>query len=530
MTEFEKYFTGIADGKIVACEKMKKAADILMEQYHSPGEYHFDPDIANHHVNFIEKFCKIPSGKIGAPLKLELFQKARLQALFGFVDDNNLRQYNECLIMEGRKNGKTTELAAVETDLLVNDKEGAPQIYNVATMRDQAMLGFTACHKMIKQSPFLSKHIKKRASDLYFSTNMGFIKALASNTNSLDGLDVHAGIIDELAAIKNRDIYDLVKQAMAARRQPLLFCITTNGFIRNGIFDTQYEYASGVLDGKIKDDKFLPFIYELDSLDEWDKEECWIKANPGLGTIKSYDFLRRNVQKAKDDPAFKPTVLVKDFNMKQNAESAWLRWEEIDNQEFIGDKRFRYGIGGMDAADSVDLNAAKDYVPNASQTDRITDRIYSFFNTNKHIVQSDWNEDQWTAYYEAEIEPVAIQFGNELTTKLFSSRERGCGNYITYESSNLQCASMNTKLAFQAMVDRGAMLPNEWRAILNLAQIEGGDKPIRRLDTQVVDMLERMLNKMNGENFREMAALMGQVLKSAYIDAGGGEKKVETQN
>lgn len=359
MTEFEKYFTGIADGKIVACEKMKKAADILMEQYHSPGEYHFDPDIANHHVNFIEKFCKIPSGKIGAPLKLELFQKARLQALFGFVDDNNLRQYNECLIMEGRKNGKTTELAAVETDLLVNDKEGAPQIYNVATMRDQAMLGFTACHKMIKQSPFLSKHIKKRASDLYFSTNMGFIKALASNTNSLDGLDVHAGIIDELAAIKNRDIYDLVKQAMAARRQPLLFCITTNGFIRNGIFDTQYEYASGVLDGEIKDDKFLPFIYELDSLDEWDKEECWIKANPGLGTIKSYDFLRRNVQKAKDDPAFKPTVLVKDFNMKQNAESAWLRWEEIDNQELIGDKRFRYGIGGMDAADSVDLNAAK---------------------------------------------------------------------------------------------------------------------------------------------------------------------------
>lgn len=359
MTEFEMYFTGIADGKIIACEKMKKAADILLEQYHSPGEYHFDPVIANHHVNFIEKFCKIPSGKIGAPLKLELFQKARLQALFGFVDDNNLRRYNECLIMEGRKNGKTTELAAVETDLLVNDKEGAPQIYNVATMRDQAMLGFTACHKMIKQSPFLSKHIKKRASDLYFPTNMGFIKALASNTNSLDGLDVHAGIIDELAAIKNRDIYDLVKQAMAARRQPLLFCITTNGFIRNGIFDTQYEYASGVLDGKIKDDKFLPFIYELDFLDEWDKEECWIKANPGLGTIKSYDFLRRNVQKAKDDPAFKPTVLVKDFNMKQNAESAWLRWEEIDNQELIGDKRFRYGIGGMDAADSVDLNAAK---------------------------------------------------------------------------------------------------------------------------------------------------------------------------
>lgn len=359
MTELEEYFTAIVDSKLVACEKMKRVADIILEQYYSPGEYHFDYAIAKRHVDFIEKFCKIPSGKIGAPLKLELFQKARLQAVFGFVDDNDLRQYNECLIIEGRKNGKTTELAAIETDLLVNDKEGAPQIYNVATMRDQAMLGFTACYKMIKQSPSLAKHIKKRTSDLYFAQNMGFIRALASNTNSLDGLDVHGGVIDELGAIKNRDIYDLVKQAMAARRQPLLFCITTNGFIRNGIFDTQYEYAAGILEGRIKDDKFLPFIYELDSLSEWDKEDCWIKANPGLGPIKSYSFLRRNVQKAKDDPSFKPTVLVKDFNLKQTAEAAWLRWEDLNNEEKIGDKQFRYGIGGFDAADSVDLNAAK---------------------------------------------------------------------------------------------------------------------------------------------------------------------------
>lgn len=189
-----------------------------------------------------------------------------------------------------------------------------------------------------------------------------------------------------------------------------------------------------------------------------------------------------------------------------------------------------FGAAGVDSKADAKQIEPKDYVPNASQTDRITDRIYSFFNTNKQIVQSDWDEDQWTAYYEAEIEPIAIQLGNELSTKLFSARERGCGNYITYESSNLQCASMRTKLAFQAMVDRGAMLPNEWRAILNLAPIEGGDKPIRRLDTQVVDMLESMLNKMNGENFREMTALMGQLLKSACVDMHGGEKKVEAQN
>ena len=359
MTEFEQYFTSIADGKIVACDKMKQAADMLLTRFYNPDEFHFDYEIARSHTEFIEKFCKVPSGKLGEPLQLQLFQKARLQALFGFVDDNDLRQYNEALIIEGRKNGKTTETAAIEIDLLTNDREGAPQIYNIATMLDQAKLGFTACHKMIRQSPMLSKHIRKRASDLYFKYNFGFIKALASNSNSLDGLDVHGAVIDELAAIKNRDIYDLIKQAMGARKQPLLFCITTNGFIRDGIFDSQYEYASGILNGKIRDKRFLPFIYELDSIDEWDKEECWIKANPGIGTIKSYDYLRQMVQKAKDDISFKPTVLVKDFNMKQTAESAWLRWEEINNEELIGDKKFRYGIGGMDAADSVDLNAAK---------------------------------------------------------------------------------------------------------------------------------------------------------------------------
>ena len=361
MTDFENYFTGILDGKIVACEKMKRVAEMLLNRFACPDEFHFDEDIATKHIEFIEKFCKQPSGKLGQPLKLQLFQKARLQALFGFVDDNNLRQYNECLIIEGRKNGKTTETAAVENDMLVNDGEGSPQIYNIATMLDQAKLGFNACHKMIKQSPLLNKHIKKRAADLYFPLNMGFIKALASNSNSLDGLDVHCGVIDELAAIKNRDLYDLIKQAMGARSQPLLFCITTNGFVRGGIFDAQYDYASNLLYGKLStpNKRFLPFIYELDSPDEWDKENMWIKANPGIGTIKSKEYLRQMVQKAKDDPSFKPTVMVKDFNIPQNTESGWLEWDELNNEEKVPQYPFRYFIGGFDAADYIDLNAAK---------------------------------------------------------------------------------------------------------------------------------------------------------------------------
>lgn len=358
MTCLEQYCTNILDGTIIACKRMKQVSQMLLEKLCSPGEFHFDESIANRHIEFIERFCKTPSGKIGTPLKLELFQKARLQAIFGFVDDNDLRQYNEVLIIEGRKNGKTTETAAIELDLLVNDKEGAPQIYNLATKYEQARLGFDAAHKMMRQSPLLSKHLRKRMNDIYNPMNMGFIRAMASNTSSLDGLDVHGATIDELAAIKNRDLYDLIKQAMGARQQPLLFCITTNGFIREGIFDAQYRYACDILDGKAENNRFLPFIYELDNRDEWDNPDRWIKANPGLGSIKSKDYLMQMVQKAKDDPSFKPTVMVKDFNMPQTSESAWLRWEDLNNEQAY-DIRFDYCIGGFDAADTTDLNAAK---------------------------------------------------------------------------------------------------------------------------------------------------------------------------
>ena len=151
----------------------------MLNALSQPDQSHFDVDIANKHIDFIEKFCCYPSGdKMGQPFKMELFQKARLQALFGFVDDNNKRQYNECLIIEGRKNGKTSETGSVELDMLCNDGEGSPQIYNLATQRDQATLGFNACYKMVQKSPLLRKHIRKRASDLYFAYNFGFIKAL----------------------------------------------------------------------------------------------------------------------------------------------------------------------------------------------------------------------------------------------------------------------------------------------------------------------------------------------------------------
>ena len=141
------------------------------------------------------------------------------------------------------------------------------------------------------------------------------------------------------------------------------------------------------------------------------------------------------------------------------------------------------GAAGVDTSTEAEQIKPNDYVPNAAVIDRTTQRIYSFFNTNEKIVQSKYTEDEWNAYYESEIEPLAMQWSNEDTRKLFTRRERGFGNKIIYSANNLQYASMSTKLGLVAMVDRSAMTPNEWREVLNLPPIEGGDKPLRRLDT-----------------------------------------------
>lgn len=144
------------------------------------------------------------------------------------------------------------------------------------------------------------------------------------------------------------------------------------------------------------------------------------------------------------------------------------------------------GAAGVDAKYDLHQVKPESYVPNAAQMDRTVKRILNFFNINEAIIQSKYSEDDWNAFYESVIEPLAMQAGFEFSRKLFTRKERAFGNKIIFESSSLQYASMGTKLGLWQMVDRGSMLPNEWRRVLNLGPIEGGDKPIRRLDTAEV--------------------------------------------
>lgn len=158
--------------------------------------------------------------------------------------------------------------------------------------------------------------------------------------------------------------------------------------------------------------------------------------------------------------------------------------EFADNYLSIESETF--GVAGTDAKADAQRIEPKDYVPNALMTDKIVSRIYAFFNTNEKIVHSNYTEEEWNAYYEAVCEPIITQMSNEYTRRLFTRRERGFGNKIVFESSALIFANISTKLNFVQMVDRGAMTPNEWRTLFNMAPVDGGDTPIRRLDTATV--------------------------------------------
>jgi phage terminase large subunit-like protein len=366
--ECVQYFIDVLDGRVTAGKRIKQLADMMLPRIEDGYKgWHFDYDRGNRPCTFISRFCKLPAGKIGEPFVLEPFQVAMIQTAYGFIDDYGYRQYQEILWELARKNGKTSLSSALLLYALIADGEGAPECYTCATSKAQASLAYGSVIKMVKQSSELSKFVRKgivadRGEDgIICDRTMGYITPLTNQTRHLDGLNVHFALFDELAACTNRDQYDLLKQGMSARNQPMMLCITTNGFERENLFDDQYNYACGILDGKIEDDRMLPIIYELDDRSEWLNEDCWVKANPGLGTIKKWEALSDNVNKGMQDPSFLPTLMTKDFNMPESRAAAWLTFDEATNDEMfdMSEMGFRYGIAGFDASDTTDLSAAK---------------------------------------------------------------------------------------------------------------------------------------------------------------------------
>ncbi len=363
MNYIAEYNAKIQSDEIAASRRVKAVyARLALAAKSDIGRYIFDETRASRPIEFIERFCKHSKGEwAGRPVALELFQKAYIQALFGFVDMvTGLRQYRESFFFVGRKNGKSTLLAGLALYMLTSDGEGGAEVYTCATKYAQARLLFDESHNMIKQSPDLSKHFKKRKSDLFYAPSMSKFQPLARNSDTLDGLNASFVIMDELHGVRDRNLYEVMRQSQAARRQPLLVMITTAGTIRECIFDDMYNHAAQVADGVISDPRFLPVLYELDDRAEWTNPASWIKANPALGAIKKTDDLTAKVERAKQNRNELSGVLTKEFNVRETVKTAWLSFDDINNTDTFSLEDFRgaYAIGGADLSITTDLTAA----------------------------------------------------------------------------------------------------------------------------------------------------------------------------
>lgn len=365
MNHVKEYYAKIESGEITACTEIKAIYKRCVEEMDCKDDsfpFWFSEENGNHVIEFIETFCKHYQGDhAGENVRLELFQKAFLQNLFGWLEKGtNRRRYREYFFEVARKHGKSFLSACIAVYMMVADGEKGAEVYSSATKLDQAKIIYNACKNIIDQSSELRALVKSTREGLYFKMTRSILKPLPNESKSLDGLNIHFSALDEIHEQKDRNMYDVLRQGMKARTQPLIGCITTSGFRREGLYDSLHDYAVDVALGTIKDDRFFPVIYKLDAVEEWTDPKCWIKANPALGTIKSYVQLADDVERAKNDASYLPTLLVKDFDMKQSEQRAWMPLETIVNEKVVDMDYLShsYAIGGCDLSATTDLTCA----------------------------------------------------------------------------------------------------------------------------------------------------------------------------
>jgi phage terminase large subunit-like protein len=262
------YLEKINSGEISACTKIKKLYQREVNWIKNPPkDFYFDEEEGARPIEFIERFCKNSKGKWGGqPIELELFQKAKIQLAYGWLEKGTgHRRFREVVDIRARKNGKSTETAAVTLYSLIADGEKGAEIYTCANKLDQAKIVFNEAVNMRAQSPALKAVTKKRQSDIYFPATFSVIKALASDSTTMDGLNAHFFSQDEFHEARDSKVYDVMVQSQQSREQPLAWLISTNGFVREAFFDDKYDYCSKVAlwEPGFEDYRLLPLIYEL---------------------------------------------------------------------------------------------------------------------------------------------------------------------------------------------------------------------------------------------------------------------------
>ena len=357
----EKYAQQVLAGEVMVCEFVTLA----VKRYYNDLEnaldkgWYFDRKAAIRAIGFIEKLKHTKGKWAGQRFKLESWQQFILWNIFGWMKADGTRRFRYVYVEIARKNGKTALSAGIGLYMLFADGEARPEVYSAATVKDQARICFSDAVEIVKKTD-LKNYLSPYRNSIVYELKGGTMKPLSSDYGTHDGLNPSCGIIDEFHAHKDSGMFDVIKSAFGARRQPLMFIITTAGFNKNGAC---YAYRSNVikiLQGINEDDSLFGIIYTLDSKEEWDNPKMWIKSNPNLGVSVFPEYLADQVNDAKNRPEAVRNVMTKNVNLWVDAEKTWIlddMWQKCIGTTDIKSLRGCKCWGGLDLSNVSDITA-----------------------------------------------------------------------------------------------------------------------------------------------------------------------------
>lgn len=397
----EIYAEQVRDGRILVCEYVRLAVRRYYADLDRALErgWHFDRRAALRANGFIERLKHTKGEWAGSRFRLEPWQHFVLWNIFGWKNADGTRRFRYAYIEIARKNGKTALSAGVGLYMLFADGESRPEVYSAATVKDQAKICFADAVEIVRATD-LKHYLTPFRNSIVYEARGGMMKPLSSYYGTHDGLNPSCGIIDEFHAHRDSGMFDVIKSAFGARRQPLMFIITTAGFNKSGACYAYRENVIKVLREVNEDDTLFGIIYTLDSNEEWDDPRMWIKSNPNLGVSLSADYLADQVRDARNRPEAVRNVMTKNLNLWVDAERTWIlddAWQKCVGTISSDELRGCTCWGGLDLSNVSDITA---YVLLFHENDRFQLVPYFWIPEEKmleKIRRENINYDRWVA-------------------------------------------------------------------------------------------------------------------------------------
>ena len=326
------------------------------------GGCYFDLAAAERVRTFFRQFLRHSKGEwAGKPFELLDWQWRDIIApLFGWKRVDGTRRYRRGYIEVPKKNGKSALFSGISLYVLIADNEPGAEVYSAANDRDQASIVFNEAANMVEASPALSSKLDvvRSTKRVVFKRQRSVYRALSADAPAKEGLNAHAVLIDELHAQKNRELWDTLRYAGAARRQPLHLAITTAGYDRHSICWEQHCYAENVITGVIEDPSFFAFIAAAGPDDDWTDPEVWQKANPSFGITINAEQFAEDCREAQESPAKENSFRRYRLNQWTESDVRWLSLEKWDACATVsGELAGRTCYAGLDLSSTTDLSA-----------------------------------------------------------------------------------------------------------------------------------------------------------------------------